>query len=231
MPTYCPYLTSIDLEKTRHYAAGLKNTTAFNNQQLHEACLQAQLLSIPKGVWQSYAYDQDSHTILANEPVILTADTIIHQLTGAVEVAAVAITLGLPLEQEVSNLFSQQQTTLACLLDAAGTTALQAACAAVCKVISQQAAQAGLSAGRRISPGQGDWPLERQAKLLELAAGASIGLSVTDTQMLVPRKSVTALVGLYPYQQLLLLPSQQELLGDNCSSLSCQPRKEKCNND
>ena len=225
MPIYYPRQNTVDLDKTKRYA-GLSCTTNFSTPLLTEACTQAQLLSIPKGVWQVYAYDQDAHTILATEPVVLTANSIIKQLAGAVEVAVMAVTIGLPLEQEVSNLFLQNQYTLGLLLDAAGTTAAEMVCDAVCSVIAQQAAQSGLAAGRRFSPGYGDWPLEVQPEVLELAAGATIGLSVTDTKMLVPRKSVTAIIGLYPYHHTLSLSHQQELPCSKCSQASCQTRKE-----
>ncbi|WP_094606619.1 hypothetical protein SPSIL_059000 [Sporomusa silvacetica DSM 10669] len=225
MPFYYPRLTTVDLEETRRYA-GLGRKVDFSTPLLSEACKQAQLLSIPKGVWQLYAYDQDAHTILADEPVVLTANSIIKHLTGAVEVAVMAVTIGLPLEEEVSALFLKNQYTLGMLLDAAGTTAVEMSCAAVCSVIAQQAAQAGLSASRPFSPGYSDWPLQLQPEILELATGARIGLSVTDTKMLVPRKSVTAIVGLYPYHHTLNLSHQQELPCDKCNQTSCQARKE-----
>ncbi|MBP2663057.1 MAG: hypothetical protein H6Q71_1005 [Firmicutes bacterium] len=230
MPTYYPSLTTVSLDKTRHYAS-LDHTGDFSTTLLTEACTQAQLLSIPKGVWQLYAYDQDAHTILANEPVVLTADSIIRHLVGAVEVAIMAVTIGLHLEQEVSNLFLKNQYTLGLLLDAAGTTAVEMSCDAVCSVIAQQAAQGGLALGSRVSPGYGDWPIEIQFEVLELAAGASIGLSVTDTKMLVPRKSVTAIVGLYPYHHRISLTNQQALSSDKCDQTSCQARKETNKND
>lgn len=225
MPSYYPHLTTIDLEATKRYA-GLGRKADFSTALLAEACTQAQLLSNPQGVWQLYAYDQDAHTVLADEPVVLTADSIIRHLTGAVEVAIMAVTVGFPLEQEVSNLFSQNHYTLGLLLDAAGTTAVEMACDAICNVIAQQAAQAGLAAGSRFSPGYGDWPLEIQSEILTLAAGAQISMSVTDTKMLVPRKSVTAIIGLYPYHHSLNLSQQQELPCDKCSQADCQARKE-----
>jgi hypothetical protein len=225
MPIFHPRLTVIDSDETRRYA-GLGKKADFSPELLGEACTQAQLLSIPKGVWQIYTYDQDMHAIMATDPLVLTTDSVIRHLYGAVEVAVMAVTIGLPLEQEVSNLFSHNKYALGLLLDAAGTTAVETACDAVCNIISQQAWRSGLTAGRRFSPGYGGWPIEAQPEILDLATGATIGLSVTDTKMLVPRKSVTAIVGLYPYHQTLSLPHQQELPCDKCGQPSCHARKE-----
>lgn len=226
MPLYCPSLTITDLNATNCYTA-LCQQNDFSTDLLADACIQAHLLSVPKGIWHLYTYDQDEHTILANKPLLLTNPHLIHQLTGAVEVAILAATIGLPLEQEVSNLFIQKQSTLGMLLDAAGTMAIEATCNAVCAVISQQAAQTGRTTGSRISPGHGDCPVELQPNLLELSTGTTLDLSLTDTKMLVPRKSVTAIIGLYPYHHAINLSHQQELIRDKCGQTDCQARKEK----
>jgi hypothetical protein len=225
MPMYHPRLTTIDPAETKRYA-GLTSKSDFSAALLAEACTQGQLLAMPKGVWQVYVYDQEEHTILSPEPLVLTADSVIKHLHGASQVAVMAVTIGLPLEQEVSNLFSQNQYTLALLLDAAGTTAVETACDAVCTIIGQHAGRSGLTAGRRFSPGYGGWAVEVQPEILKLATGASIELSVTDTKMLVPRKSVTAIVGLYPYHQTVNLSHQQELACDKCGQAGCHARKE-----
>ena len=48
----------------------------------------------------------------------------------------------------------------------------------------------------RYSPGYGDWPVTVQPQAAELLdAGRQIGLYVTDTALMTPRKSVTALLG------------------------------------
>lgn len=228
MPVYHPRIICIDCAETKRYA-GLSSKTDFSPSLLNEACTQAQLLAIPKGVWQIYPYDPETHSIMGENSLTLTTASVISHLEGAVEVAVMAVTIGLPLEQEVSNLFSQNKYTLGLLLDAAGTTAVESAADSVCNIIFQNASRAGLTAGRRFSPGYGGWPIEVQSEILELAAGPSIGLSVTDTKMLVPRKSITAVVGLYPYHQTLTLPHQQELACDKCGHTGCHARKETNN--
>ena len=49
----------------------------------------------------------------------------------------------------------------------------------------------------RYSPGFGDWPLEAQRGLLELLdAPRAIGVSLTDSLLMVPSKSVSAVIGM-----------------------------------
>jgi hypothetical protein len=226
MPFYYPSLNTVDKHETKRNA-GLTQQANISSELLDQACLQAQLLSIPKGVWHLHAYDQDEHTIIADKPVQIIAPGVICQLSGAVEVAILAVTIGLALEQEVSNLFIKNKADLGLLLDAAGTTAVDFTYNTIYNIISQQAAPAGLIAGSCIRPGHGDCPLDMQAEVLQLATGTSIGLSLTDTKRLVPRKSITAIIGLYPYHHNLSLPHQQELLYNNSGRTGCQARKEK----
>lgn len=74
-------------------------------------------------------------------------------------------------------------------------------CAQLCGELS-----AGLEEGRYLtppfSPGYGDWDLSVQRKVLDLLiAHKRIGLTLTDGGMLVPEKSVTAVVGLSDRQE------------------------------
>ena len=73
---------------------------------------------------------------------------------------------------------------------------LDALCAAYCESLQQ-----GLAPGEYLtppfSPGYGDWDLAAQQTVLDrLQAPKRLGLSLTGGGMLVPEKSVTALVGI-----------------------------------
>lgn len=75
------------------------------------------------------------------------------------------------------------------------------ACAAAKIEAYADAVQASLPEARRprFSPGYADFPLSAQATLLSLTdAGRRIGLYLTDGDMLVPSKSITAVMGLGP---------------------------------
>ena len=49
----------------------------------------------------------------------------------------------------------------------------------------------------RFSPGYGDYPLEYQQNVIQYVDGPrKIGLNVTENHLMIPRKSVTALMGI-----------------------------------
>src|SRR5699024_11558941 len=48
----------------------------------------------------------------------------------------------------------------------------------------------------RYSPGYGDWPLDIQRNILDvLESSKTIGLNLTSHNILIPRKSITAIIG------------------------------------
>ena len=54
---------------------------------------------------------------------------------------------------------------------------------------------AGYERTMRYSPGYGDWDLTVQAELLRLVGAEAISVTCTETSILQPRKSVTAVIG------------------------------------
>lgn len=191
-----PPLTSVDKEEARRYA-GLKTAADFPEAMLAEACRRALLFASPRAVWNIYPYDAAAATIGAPSPLRLTGGIVRH-LDGAVEAAVLAVTVGPALETEAERLFAAGEYTAGLLLDAAGTTAVEMAADAADAMIADHAARRGLAARRRFSPGYGGWAVTDQPAVTALAGGEAIGLAVTASCMLVPRKSVTAVIGLAP---------------------------------
>lgn len=83
----------------------------------------------------------------------------------------------------------------ALLLDAVGTTAIESFCDRLCALWKEE--YEGYFLRPRFSPGYGDLPIEIQAKLLDsLEATSHTGISLTESFLMIPQKSVTAIVGL-----------------------------------
>ena len=76
----------------------------------------------------------------------------------------------------------------------------------------------------RYSPGYGDYPIECQGAFLSaLNAGRLIGLTVTESNILLPRKSVTAVIGISEKE----IESSEKRGCDSCKLReTCKFRKE-----
>lgn len=122
-------------------------------------------------------------------------------LAGARAVGVMACTLGIPSERELRRL-SQTDPLDAVIFDAACTTLVERAADATEAQVVAQAHERGLFAGARFSPGYGDWGLDAQPQMLAAVdAQRRLGLTLTPSLLLVPTKSVTAVVGLFDTPQ------------------------------
>jgi hypothetical protein len=224
MASYNPPLTALDKEEVRRYA-GLRPAADFPEQYLDEACGEGLLYARPRAVWKIYAYAAATREIAGQPPLRLSGDIIAAHLASATEVAVLAVTIGDELEHAVSNYFAAGDYTRGLLLDAAGTAAVETAADAVDALIAAQAARRGFTALPRFSPGYGDWPLTDQPAIVSLAGGG-IDLTVTASAMLVPRKSITAVIGLAPQRLQPELPVCREEACVTCPQPNCLARKE-----
>ena len=82
----------------------------------------------------------------------------------------------------------------AVILDAAGSAAIEMVCDNFCEDLAEELAPRCLT--DRFSPGYGDMPLNDQHALFQiLDVNRRIGVSLTASGLMIPQKSVTALIG------------------------------------
>lgn len=112
------------------------------------------------------------------------------------EVALSICTIGNPLEDAVAEHSGSGEMTRALILDAAGSVLAEAACDYANGKICAIAAERSLYTAPRISPGYGKWRIEEQEMIFGLLPASSIGVSLTKSFMMVPRKSVSFAVTL-----------------------------------
>lgn len=83
------------------------------------------------------------------------------------------------------------------IFDAAASAAVETGCNALNDRLGAIAAEEGRFLRPRFSPGYGDFPLEMQGKLLDLlSASKHIGLTLSPSLLMLPTKSVSALIGI-----------------------------------
>lgn len=123
---------------------------------------------------------------------LLIGDDIERHLAGCDRVVFFAATLGsaadgLIRRAEIGNM------AYALILDALASAMTEEYCDSTELEIKQRV---GGYFTWRFSPGYGDYPISVQPELIQyLNAGKLIGLTVTDSDILLPRKSVTAVIG------------------------------------
>lgn len=160
-----------------------------------EAC---ERQSKPAFLWRSFAVDASAGDIrLTGTSIVLEGESIFAHLSQAEECAVMVATLGLANEQAMQRLKAAHSLD-ALAFGAAGSSLVECVADACEADIVADAARRGLRTNFRFSPGYGDLPLAAQPSIVRvLGADKHLGLTVTDSHMLVPSKSVTALVGLF----------------------------------
>ena len=195
MPIYNAQILKINPVEVRRYA-GLRKAENFDEQQIINACEEAQLLIKVRGIWNMYDYDCNEQAIMSEPKVIIEGESIGKHLNGCDKVICLAATVGEVIEHEVTEKFRHGEYVNSMLLDAAATTAVEQAADEMEKAIEQKVSRNGYKMRWRFSPGYGDWSLNQQAELFKLAGAKEIGISLTAAMMMSPRKSITAIIGL-----------------------------------
>ena len=195
MPIYNAQIFKIDVNETRRYA-GLSRAKNFSEQSIVDVCDEAILLLKVRGIWKVYDYDAKNFLVKSTPPFKLDGKSITRHLANCEKVICMAVTVGEEIENEVTKKFGTGNYVESVLLDAAATAAVEQAADSLERAISPQFLKDGFKFKSRFSPGYGDWTLDNQKNFFGITGAAEIGMTLSSALMLMPRKSVTAIIGL-----------------------------------
>ncbi len=117
-------------------------------------------------------------------------------LSGCRQVLLMAATLGLAADRQLHRL-QAVSAAKAAVMQAVQAAMLEDYCNKLCRQWKETYEKKGLYLRPRFSPGYGDFPLSVQKQLLAgLEAEKRLGITLTEGCLMVPTKSVTAVIGL-----------------------------------
>lgn len=150
----------------------------------------------PRWAWRAFPLTHEGdQPIIGVEPVPLSlpGKSARAMLGGSERCVILVCTLGLTFDAWLRQEQARDMQR-AVMLDALGSSFVEAACDAAEREIAAHLPRKHLT--DRFSPGYGDLPLALQPRLLEAAdATRRLGVYETDTHLMNPQKSVTALIG------------------------------------
>lgn len=166
---------------------------------IDETIKEAKELVNPKKVVARYKITiNDTGVSLDNTNLILTGEDIKNHLKYSKDIYIMAVTLGSAIEKKIAY-YEKIDLTKAVILDSCATTAVEEFCDLIEEDIKKIAESEYKEITFRYSPGYGDLPIDIQKDFLDtLNATKTIGLTVSSHNLLMPRKSVTAIIGLIP---------------------------------
>ena len=188
---------SPDMKETARYLGYRKSAppdvdvTAF----MEKAAVEMQAVMKPQAVFEIFP------VTFGLDPEVCFADVTLHSrdlgtnLAGCCKVALLAATIG-PQVDALIRRHTTANPVYASILQATGAMYIEEVVDLVNAEIKKIAAAQGLKTKPRYSPGFGDVPLEVQKDFFRLLPCTRIGLTLMDTLIMAPEKSVTAFVGL-----------------------------------
>ena len=125
-----------------------------------------------------------------------SSQSLARHLAGCDQIILLGATVGIGLDRLIAR-YGRTAPAQALLLQAFGAERIAALCNAFSQKIKQETAAEGLHTTSRFSPGYGDLPLELQRDIFRtLNCSGRIGLTLNDSLIMSPSKSVTAIIGI-----------------------------------
>lgn len=105
-------------------------------------------------------------------------------------------TVGEQVEDEISDLIASGKTSDAAILDAIASVAVEDAVETYHSGVDRRLQASSRCATLRFSPGYCDWDIKEQHKLFNVIDASRIGVELSDSSLMSPRKSISGIFGI-----------------------------------
>jgi hypothetical protein len=154
-------------------------------------------LLAPKVVYQEFKVEGVQHDrLLLQGGRRIDCKLLAQQLAAADRVIVILTTIGMNLEERVSEIWDSDMV-YALTLDGAGSASVEALANAACLYFEQRAAEEETQVSMPFSPGMVDWSVsEGQPQIFQLLGEAGSIVQLTPNSIMIPRKSLTMIMGI-----------------------------------
>lgn len=187
----------IDKKEVLRYLGYKSGAVDENINLLIDECInETKEISNWKYVYKIFSIDKNEEQVeLLESNLIFKGKDILEHLKESSMCAVMAATIGSNIDTKIKY-YEKVSMTRALVLDACASVGVEWACDEVQKQIKKEAQSKGVGITYRYSPGYGDFLIDIQPKIINaLDAQKNIGLTVTEDNILIPRKSVSAVIG------------------------------------
>jgi hypothetical protein len=126
----------------------------------------------------------------------LSGELLAQHMGGAQEVVLVLCTVGEALEHRTAEI-SKEDPVYGLSLDGVGSAGVEALANAACALFEEEATTEDCQVTIPLSPGMVGWPVEQgQTQIFDLLDAGEIGVQLNESMMMLPRKSLTFVLGI-----------------------------------
>ena len=185
----------------------------------------------PKYVYRRFGICETEEGIrVENTDLVFKGMDIVEHLKECREVVLLGVTAGMALDRVIRR-WMISEPDAGVVLDSCGIQAVEQIADLAEKEIEAQVLAEGYHVTWRFSPGYGDLPLETQRDMVRvLDLSRRIGVSLTESCLMVPSKSVTAILGIYEPDISVKKASEMDAMKIERKKNSCDfcNNKERC---
>ena len=180
----------------------------------------------PQGIYDSFKIKSvslsEKRVNLENHFSFSFNDLAIDFLKGADYLVFGVVTIGDILENKISEYFNQKEYPRGLALDTVGTVAVRYLSQHIISIVCRESKEKNLQTTKQFTPGTTEWDISEQKYIFEIIPAYKIGVELTDSFMMTPKKSLSWAVGV---GKNILKSSKDDISCKNCLAENCQFRK------
>ncbi|NLI89551.1 MAG: Vitamin B12 dependent methionine synthase activation protein [Epulopiscium sp.] len=168
-----------------------------NTKYLLDECIEELTgLINKKSVYKIFNIEWENEAIHLEDTILhMESKDIANHLAKSDKCALMAASLGLEVDMKIA-FYARTNLSKSLILDACASSAIETYCDQVEETIAMEASDKGYNITSRFSPGYGDLDIGLQKPISQiLETYPKMGLTVSENSIMMPRKSVTAIIG------------------------------------
>jgi hypothetical protein len=153
----------------------------------------------------------------------LTSPKLSRALRDSEELICFLATIGGEIDFEINRMMRQGRLSDAFVMDALGSVAVESVAEQFHRRMERKYSEGDKAVTLRFSPGYCDWPIGEQRKLFELFDSNTAAIELKDSCLMIPRKSISAVFGVYPFSGDSVQPPYNPCV--DCPKTDCPSRR------
>ena len=188
-------------EAVRYLGYGRNTADERTRMMIEDAFSEVEKAAGPKSICRIFDVEQFSDGMIRIGNTEIKSSSLSRNLKGCVKVVLFGATLGAGVDQLIRRT-SMTDMSRAVIQQACAAAVLEEYCDKKQLETGEELEKEGLYLRPRFSPGYGDFDIHYQKPLMQmLDCAKTIGLTMTDSYMMTPSKSVTAVIGASPVKE------------------------------
>jgi hypothetical protein len=163
------------------------------------ALAEARELIAPAAAWDAFPIRDFRHErLVLADGTKIGGGPVTTVVAGATQLVVGVCTVGGAISRRISEQLHSEQRLRAMFLDDLGSWAVDQVRQQLCRQVESEAASREWHASASLSPGESEWSVAEQAVIFSLVDARKIGVTLNESMVMSPVKSLSLIVGLGP---------------------------------